>query len=122
MKTKSIIGLAGLTAVLVVAGAVAQQKPAREWRSYGGDKGFTRYSPLGQINRDNVRELRVVWRKPALDPQISGKFPDLVSSNYFRGTPIIVNGVLYVKFDCSMYFFCRQRPKGTSCPCQNGFR
>jgi quinoprotein glucose dehydrogenase len=95
MKTKSIIGLAGLTAVLVVAGAVAQQKPAREWRSYGGDKGFTRYSPLGQINRDNVRELRVVWRKPALDPQISGKFPDLVSSNYFRGTPIIVNGVLY---------------------------
>ena len=41
MRTKSVIGLAGLAAV-VIAGAVAQQKPAREWRSYGGDQGFTR--------------------------------------------------------------------------------
>jgi quinoprotein glucose dehydrogenase len=94
MRTENIIGRAAMVAV-VAAAALAQQKPAREWNSYGGDKGFTRYSPLDQINRDNVSQLRVVWRKPALDPQISGKFPDLVSSNYFRGTPIIVNGVLY---------------------------
>ena len=25
-----------------------------EWISYGGDRGGTRYSPLSQINRDNV--------------------------------------------------------------------
>ena len=30
-----------------------------------------------------------------MDPQITDKFPDLVSSNYFRGTPIIIDGVLY---------------------------
>jgi quinoprotein glucose dehydrogenase len=82
---------------LAIVGAIAQQKaaPAGEWRSYGGDKGFTRYSALDQINRENVKDLRVVWRRPALDPQIAEKFPDLVSSNYFRGTPISVNGVLY---------------------------
>ena len=96
MNYRSAIGLAAALGSLI-AGAIAQQKaPApKEWSSYGGDKGFTRYSPLDQINRDNVKELRVVWRRQALDPQISEKFPDLVSSNYFRGTPVIVNGVLY---------------------------
>ena len=74
----------------------AQQKTAGgAWQVYGGDKGFTRYSPLDQINRENVRNLHVLWRRSALDPQITDKFPDLTSSNYFRGTPIIVDGVLY---------------------------
>ena len=27
-----------------------------EWRTYGADKGFTRYSPLDQIDRDNVKK------------------------------------------------------------------
>ena len=27
-----------------------------EWRSYGGDEGSTRYSPLDQINRENVKD------------------------------------------------------------------
>ena len=83
--------LAFLTAI-----ASAQPKPASgDWPSYGGDKGFTRYSPLDQINRENVKNLHVVWRRSALDPQIADKFPDLTSSNYFRGTPVIIDGVLY---------------------------
>ncbi len=83
--------LAFLTAI-----ASAQPKPASgDWPSYGGDKGFTRYSPLAQINRDNVKNLRVIWRRPAVDPLILDKFPDLSPSNYFRGTPIIINGMLY---------------------------
>ncbi|HUA17286.1 MAG TPA: PQQ-binding-like beta-propeller repeat protein [Bryobacteraceae bacterium] len=96
MNIRSVIGLA-LVVGWVIASASGQQKAnsSSEWRSYGGDKGFTRYSPLDQVNRDNVKNLRIVWRRPALDPQITEKFPDLVSSNYFRGTPIIVNGVLY---------------------------
>jgi len=94
MNIRSVVGLAVLVGSSIIT-AVAQHKPAGEWRSYGGDKGLTRYSPIDQINRDNVKGLRVVWRRPALDPQISDKFPDLVSSNYFRGTPIVVNGVLY---------------------------
>lgn len=66
-----------------------------EWSSYGGDKGFTRYSPLDQINRDNIKNLKVLWRRPAVDTQIMDKFQDLSASNYFRGTPIIANGMLY---------------------------
>jgi glucose dehydrogenase len=74
---------------------IAQQAAAGEWRTYGGDKGFTRYSPLDQITRENVANLRPVWRRPAIDSQLIDKFPDLVGSNYFRGTPIMVDGVLY---------------------------
>jgi quinoprotein glucose dehydrogenase len=66
-----------------------------EWRTYGGDKGFNRYSPLDQINRENVKNLSVVWGRPAVDPEIKDKFPDLSPSNYFRGTPIVIDGVLY---------------------------
>ena len=33
-----------------------------EWRSYGGDLGHTRYSPLDQINAANFNKLEVAWR------------------------------------------------------------
>ncbi|PWU07254.1 MAG: hypothetical protein C5B51_10385 [Terriglobia bacterium] len=95
----SMQNVVGLTAVLVVMGSLparAQQPSANgEWRTYGGDKAFTRYSPLAQINRDNVKDLRVAWTRPAVDPMIKDQFPDLSPSNYFRGTPIVINGVLY---------------------------
>ena len=38
-----------------------QGAAAGEWRAYGGDNGQTRYSPLDQINRDTVKNLRVAW-------------------------------------------------------------
>jgi quinoprotein glucose dehydrogenase len=65
------------------------------WQYYGGDKRATRYSPLDQINRDNVKNLRVAWRRPAVDPQLKQTYPDLSPSNYFRSTPIIIGGTLY---------------------------
>jgi Glucose dehydrogenase len=33
-----------------------------EWRTYGGDLGHTRYSPLDQINASNFNKLEVAWR------------------------------------------------------------
>src|SRR5256886_2927575 len=33
-----------------------------EWRSYGGDIGHTRYSPLDQINASNFNTLEIAWR------------------------------------------------------------
>jgi quinoprotein glucose dehydrogenase len=91
-----------LRTVLVVALVVAatatirsQRAAPAEWRYYGGDKGVTRYAPLDQINRDNVRQLKIVWRRPSVDPQLKVAFPNLEPSNYFRSTPIMVDGVLY---------------------------
>ena len=58
MHVRRLIG-AGFSAILVAFGTLAvgtQGKPVGEWRYFGGDKGHTRYSPLDQINRDNVGE------------------------------------------------------------------
>ena len=78
-------------------GAVTTQPKSgsAEWRTYGGDKAFTRYSPLDQIDRENVKNLQVIWRRPSVDPQLMTKFPDLRPPNYFRGTPIMIDGTLY---------------------------
>ena len=59
-----------------------------EWRFYGGDAASTRYSPLDQINRDNVNDLEIVWRWKAAN---FGPRPEF---NY-RTTPIMIGGVLY---------------------------
>ena len=58
-----------------------------QWRSYGGELGSTRYSALDQINRDNVRDLKIAWAWKS----------DNFGSREFRSetTPLYVNGVLY---------------------------
>jgi glucose dehydrogenase len=66
-----------------------------EWRSSGGDSSYKRYSPLAQINRDNVKNLRIAWRRPALDPKLKEQFPKLRTNNYLRATPTMIGGVLY---------------------------
>jgi len=53
---------ASLALLLVVGGtlpAVAQDwgNPYGEWRYWGADLSSTRYSPLDQINADNVDDL-----------------------------------------------------------------
>jgi glucose dehydrogenase len=36
----------------------------QNWLMMNGDYGATRYSKLAQINRDNVKNLRMVWAMP----------------------------------------------------------
>ena len=85
-----------LGVVLATAiGAAQQGARGGQWASYGGDSGSTKYAPLDQINKGNVSQLRVAWRRPAVDTSISSKFPDLTHSNNFRATPVMIDGVLY---------------------------
>ena len=90
---------AGLLAAIAVTGMMAgcerSDAVTQEWRYYGGDKSFTRYAPLDQIDAGNVRNLEVVWRRPGLDAMYARDDPDLLPSNYQRATPILVDGVLY---------------------------
>jgi quinoprotein glucose dehydrogenase len=89
----------GLTAgamllVSVTVGANDAWLAKGEWRFYSGDNAARKYSPLDQIRRDNVSQLRIAWRRPHLDASlISGTPPRL--SNNFRSTPLMVDGVLY---------------------------
>ncbi|HYK59869.1 MAG TPA: PQQ-binding-like beta-propeller repeat protein [Bryobacteraceae bacterium] len=59
-----------------------------EWRTYGGDSGNTRYSPLDQINAANARNLQVVWRWKA---QNMGPSPQAA----WEVTPLMAGGKLY---------------------------
>jgi quinoprotein glucose dehydrogenase len=85
--------------VVVAAAAIRSQErvPTTEWRYFGGNKAFTRYSPLDQITRDNVGNLRIVWRRPAVSDQLTQAFPDLRVNNYLRSTPIVIDGRLYTQ-------------------------
>src|SRR5262245_4730447 len=80
-----------LAAVLACGtSAVRAQSGAKnsEWRTYGGDLGHTRYSPLDQINAGNFDKLQVAWR---FKTDNLGPRPEF----QFESTPLMVNGVLY---------------------------
>ena len=85
-----------LAFVVLTASAVLTQSRTVQWPYYGGDRNFTRYSPLDQINRENVGKLKIAWRKPAVDPDVIAKHPGLRVNAYLKSTPIMVDGILHV--------------------------
>ncbi len=92
--------VAGVLALVCAAmpGATAQSShPADgsgdDWRYYGHDAGGMRYSPLAQINRDNVATLKVAWTFHVGD--ISDGSGGKKRSG-LETTPILVDGTLYL--------------------------
>src|SRR5712691_2728886 len=64
-----------------------------DWPYYGHDAGGMRYSPLAQINRENVSQLKVAWVFHTGD--ISDGSGGRKRSG-FETTPILVDGTLYL--------------------------
>lgn len=85
-------GLFRFTAALLVAGIspLAAQTGAKngEWRTYGGDLGNTKYSPLDQINASNFNTLKLAWR---FKTENLGPRPEY----NMEDTPLMVKGVVY---------------------------
>lgn len=54
-----------------------------DWRSYGRDAAEQRFSPLTQINLENVGQLSLAWSK------------DLPEASLLEGTPLEVDGTLF---------------------------
>ena len=75
-------------ASLVNGASTAQRRIDAEWLSYHGTAASMHYTPLTQINRDNVGELEVAWRWYSAN---HGPQPEF---NY-EATPLMVDGVLY---------------------------
>ena len=69
------------------------QAAPHEWLSYGRDYAETHYSPLAQINTDNVDQLQLVW---SWELPKSGARPE--------ATPIVVDGVMYATGPYSYVF------------------
>ncbi|MDB5687346.1 MAG: Quinoprotein glucose dehydrogenase, partial [Rhizorhabdus sp.] len=89
---------ASLALILSLAASPCIAAPGAkgEWPALGGTELFQRYSPLDQIAPTNLPSLGVAWERPSIAEALSAKFPDLSPSAYNRGTPIMVNGLLYV--------------------------
>jgi len=104
MRIAGRIGLAALLASTAMIGAVAQAGPdataakarpaarrpmthaapaipAGDWRTIGRDLALTRYSPLTQINRSNVADLKPAW--------------SYVMHGFNTASPLVIDGVMY---------------------------
>jgi quinoprotein glucose dehydrogenase len=90
-------GVAVVAAMLAGTGSAQQTAPAGEWRSYNANLASTKYSSLDQINAGNVKNLKVIWRRPAVDPELKQKYPKLGGTNYYRATPLMIDSRLYVQ-------------------------
>ncbi len=55
-----------------------------DWPTYHGNIGGNRFSPLHEINTDNVAHLALKWMFP------------IANARHLEGTPIVVDGIMYV--------------------------
>jgi quinoprotein glucose dehydrogenase len=82
-------------AVVLVAASVAHAQGAAvagrgEWTAYGHDALGSRFSPLAQITRENVKDLEVAWTYR------TGDTTQTRQPTKFEATPLMVDGTLYV--------------------------
>jgi quinoprotein glucose dehydrogenase len=83
------LGSVAIASLVLALPALAQVGAKNgEWRSYGGDTGNTRYSPLDQINGSNFNKLQLAWH---FNTANLGPRPEY----NLEGTPLMANGILY---------------------------
>ncbi|GAB3699021.1 hypothetical protein GCM10027592_24640 [Spirosoma flavus] len=89
----AIFGL--VTSGAFIASMVTAEGPlstGKDWPNYGGNKAGNRYSPLTQINTQNVTNLQVTWMYDASEkPDANGRRRDRA----IQCQPIVVDGILY---------------------------
>ena len=66
-----------------VTDAMVQDPAPGDWLSWRRTLDGWGYSPLNEVNRDNVRQLRMVWSRA-------------LSAGSQQGTPVVYDGVLYM--------------------------
>src|SRR6516164_113686 len=80
-----------------LAPAKLVQPSTDSWPTYNGDYSGRRFSTLSKINASNINSLSLAWVYRASaggGPQGGGGNANVV----IKGTPIQVNGVLYITF------------------------
>jgi quinoprotein glucose dehydrogenase len=99
---KPVLPLSLAFVLLLAAQAAAQSgAPNGEWPAYGGDLGSTKYSALDQIDAGNVDRVGVAWQWSSPDNALAEQ-DERLSSGAFKGTPIMVDGVLYLRTSLSL--------------------
>ena len=96
-RVARLLALAGALAVVAPSGVrlVAQNPPGAEWRAYAGTNTSAKYSPLDQINKNTVRNLRIAWRQSAT-PVPARRGANAPAPTNYQSTPLMVGGLLYM--------------------------
>lgn len=97
----SVLGPVALSIALCPSLALAQYGATNgEWRTYAGDLGGTKYSPLDQIDGTNFSTLEIAWRwtsaDGALDLDALRELHPEIGIRNFKTTPLMIDGVVYV--------------------------
>ncbi len=83
------VGLWGFISLAISAASrpVPSTTPApyTTWSDYGGSADSMQYSALTQINKSNVKQLKLAWFLPAPGP-----------TGRFSFNPLVINGIMYV--------------------------
>ena len=88
--------VAAATLLLLACGRSAPidySGPTSDWPDFGGTKGGEHFSPLTQINPDNVGSLEIAWEYHTGDLPGEG---ESASTTAFEATPILVDETLYL--------------------------
>src|SRR5215475_11250677 len=89
-----LVLLLSICSFLVLAAAQTPSDTAADsWHYYGHDAGGMRYSPLTQINRDSVAQLKVAWTFHTGDISEASRRR---KRSGFETTPLLVDGTLYL--------------------------
>jgi quinoprotein glucose dehydrogenase len=99
--TALVLALGALATLLALSGPWFARMAAQTaggstglvpWPYVAADPAATRYSPLADLNKQNVGNLRVAWQwEPKEQPKETGAIP-----NNFSGTPIMIDNVVYI--------------------------
>ena len=65
-----------------------------QWANYGNDPGGMRYSPIDQININNVTQLNVAWTYQSGELE-TYEGTEVASKAAFEATPLMIDGILY---------------------------
>jgi quinoprotein glucose dehydrogenase len=82
-----------ILAGVLLSATLGAQQPGANWGTYGRDPGGSRYSPLTQVTRANVKQLAPAWTFHTGEAHVdthNGRPPAL------EVTPLVVDGTMYL--------------------------
>ena len=85
----TLVASASLAAQVTSDRLVHADREPQYWLSYSGYYAGQRYSPLSQINRTNVKNLRLRWSYHPLYTKNTN------NQNKMENTPLVVDGIMY---------------------------
>ena len=103
MKSRLFCGAGLLVLLLGGCGSRPIQRDPKaavaEWPTYGNDPGSSRYSPLTEITKENIRDVKVAWTYHTgdiADAKSTWHGQKVWAKSTFEATPLFVDGALYV--------------------------